>query len=120
MIELYRVSKKVPSGTEVLTIVKELDLVIPDGQFISIVGPSGSGKSTLLGLMAGLDSPTSGDIRIDNQSITDMNEDRLAELRGKKIGIVFQSFHLIPSLTAYSVFKNSISSRFCSALNFVP
>ncbi|HVF90079.1 MAG TPA: ABC transporter ATP-binding protein [Blastocatellia bacterium] len=101
MIELYKVSKKVPSGAEVLTIVKSLDLVIPDGQFVSIVGPSGSGKSTLLGLMAGLDSPTSGDIRIDNQSITSMSEDKLAELRGKKIGIIFQSFHLIPSLTAF-------------------
>ncbi len=89
------------SGNDTLTIVRELDLVIPDGQFISIVGPSGSGKSTLLGLIAGLDAPTSGDIRIDNQSIVNMNEDDLAELRGQKMGIVFQSFHLIPSLTAF-------------------
>lgn len=89
------------SGNDTLTIVRELDLVIPDGQFISIVGPSGSGKSTLLGLIAGLDAPTSGDIRIDNQSIIKMNEDELAELRGQKMGIVFQSFHLIPSLTAF-------------------
>lgn len=101
MIELYKVSKKVPSGAEILTIVKSLDLVIPDGQFVSIVGPSGSGKSTLLGLMAGLDAPSAGDIRIDGKSITTMSEDRLAELRGKKIGIIFQSFHLIPSLTAF-------------------
>lgn len=83
-----------------LTILQTLDLIIPDGQFIAVVGPSGSGKSTLLGLIAGLDEPTSGEIRIDGQPITAMNEDSLAELRGNKIGFVFQSFHLIPSLTA--------------------
>lgn len=100
MIELYKVSKVVPSGAEMLTILHPLDLTIPDGQFIAVVGPSGSGKSTLLGLIAGLDEPTSGEIRIDGQTITAMNEDHLAELRGGKIGFVFQSFHLIPSLTA--------------------
>jgi putative ABC transport system ATP-binding protein len=100
MIELYRVSKVVPSGAEMLTILHPLDLTIPDGQFIAVVGPSGSGKSTLLGLIAGLDEPTEGEIRIDGQTITTMNEDSLAELRGAKVGFVFQSFHLIPSLTA--------------------
>ena len=100
MIQLYRVSKVVPSGAEMLTILHSLDLTIPDGQFISVIGPSGSGKSTLLGLIAGLDEPTSGEIRIDGQVITTMSEDALAELRGAKIGFVFQSFHLIPSLTA--------------------
>ena len=100
MIELYKVSKQVPSGAETLTILHSLDLTIPDGQFVSIVGPSGSGKSTLLGLIAGLDAPTSGRISIDGQTITGMGEDALAQLRGKKIGFVFQSFHLIPSLTA--------------------
>jgi putative ABC transport system ATP-binding protein len=100
MIELYKVSKVVPSGAEMLTILHPLDLTIPDGQFIAVVGPSGSGKSTLLGLIAGLDEPTAGEIRIDGQMITTMNEDHLAELRGAKIGFVFQSFHLIPSLTA--------------------
>lgn len=89
-----------PSGAEVLTILHSLDLKIPDGQFVSVVGPSGSGKSTLLGLIAGLDAPTSGEIRIDGQTITRMSEDDLAALRGAKIGFVFQSFHLIPSLTA--------------------
>jgi len=100
MIELYNVSKIVPSGTEMLTILYALDLHIPDGQFVSVVGPSGSGKSTLLGLIAGLDAPTAGRIRIDGEEITVMNEDQLAELRGAKLGFVFQSFHLIPSLTA--------------------
>jgi len=100
MIELYKVSKVVPSGAEMLTILHPLDLTIPDGQFIAVVGPSGSGKSTLLGLIAGLDAPTEGEIRIDGQRITTMNEDQLAELRGAKVGFVFQSFHLIPSLTA--------------------
>src|SRR5215471_9450597 len=100
MIELSSVSKVVRSGTADLTILHSLDLTIPDGQFISVVGPSGSGKSTLLGLIAGLDAPTSGDIRIDGRSIVKISEDDLAELRGEKIGFVFQSFHLIPSLTA--------------------
>ncbi|MGA9771299.1 MAG: ABC transporter ATP-binding protein [Blastocatellia bacterium] len=100
MIELYKVSKIVRSGTEMLTILHSLDLNIPDGQFISLVGPSGSGKSTLLGLIAGLDGPTSGKILIDGENITGMDEDSLAELRGEKIGFVFQSFHLMPSLTA--------------------
>ncbi|HVG38987.1 MAG TPA: ABC transporter ATP-binding protein [Pyrinomonadaceae bacterium] len=100
MIQLYKVSKTVTSGSEPLTILWPLDLSIPDGQFVSIVGPSGSGKSTLLALIAGLDAPTEGEIRIDGEAITSMNEDRLATLRGQKIGFVFQSFHLIPSLTA--------------------
>ena len=101
MIELYNVSKIVPSGNSSLTILHPLDLTIPDGQFLAIAGPSGSGKSTLLGLIAGLDAPSSGRIFIDGQSIGDMSEDALAELRGRKIGFVFQSFHLIPSLTAF-------------------
>ena len=100
MIELYQVSKTVQSGSERLTILHELDLAIPDGQFVSVVGPSGSGKSTLLGLVAGLDAPTSGRILIDGEDITAMGEDSLASLRGRKLGFVFQSFHLIPSMTA--------------------
>lgn len=88
------------SGSEPLTILHELDLTIPDNQFVSISGPSGSGKSTLLGLIAGLDAPTAGELRIDGEEITGMSEDRLATLRNSKIGFVFQSFHLIPALTA--------------------
>jgi putative ABC transport system ATP-binding protein len=100
MIELYQVSKTVQSGAEKLTILRELDLTIADGQFVAVVGPSGSGKSTLLGLVAGLDAPTAGRILIDGEEITRMSEDALAVLRGRKIGFVFQSFHLIPSMTA--------------------
>jgi len=101
MIELRQVSKTVMSGTEPLTILHPLTLQIPRGQFVAIVGPSGSGKSTLLGLIAGLDSPTSGQVVIDGVDITALGEDALAKLRGEKIGFVFQFFHLIPSLTAY-------------------
>jgi putative ABC transport system ATP-binding protein len=100
MIELYQVSKTVQSGAERLTILSELDLRIPDGQFVAVVGPSGSGKSTLLGLVAGLDAPTAGRILIDGEEVTRMGEDALASLRGRKLGFVFQSFHLIPSMTA--------------------
>jgi putative ABC transport system ATP-binding protein len=101
MIQLSNVSKVVMSGSEQLTILHALDLEIPSGQFVSVVGPSGSGKSTLLGLIAGLDAPTSGNILLDGHDITKMGEDELAELRGRLVGFIFQSFHLIPSLTAY-------------------
>jgi putative ABC transport system ATP-binding protein len=101
MIELREVSKTVVSGAAPLTILHPLTTIIPRGAFVAIVGPSGSGKSTLLGLMAGLDTPSSGSVWIDGVEITRLDEDRLAKLRGEKIGFVFQFFHLIPSLTAY-------------------
>jgi putative ABC transport system ATP-binding protein len=101
MIELREVSKIVTSGSEPLTILHPLTARIPRGQFVAVVGPSGSGKSTLLGLIAGLDAPTSGSVLIDGVDITLLDEDALARLRGEKIGIVFQFFHLIPSLTAH-------------------
>jgi len=100
MIQLHGVSKTVVSGTAPLTILHTLDLLIEAGQSVAITGPSGSGKSTLLGLIAGLDAPSSGRITIDGTDITRLDEDRLARLRGEKIGFVFQFFHLIPSLTA--------------------
>jgi putative ABC transport system ATP-binding protein len=100
MIELRGVSKTVSSGGQPLTILHPLTLSVPAGQCLAIIGPSGSGKSTLLGLVAGLDSPTSGSIFIDGVDITTLDEDRLASLRGEKIGFVFQFFHLVPSLTA--------------------
>ncbi len=101
MIILQNVTKTVQSGTEDLTILEDVSLEIPDGEFIAVTGASGSGKSTLLGLIAGLDAPSSGEILIDGASVTKMSEDELAELRSKKIGFIFQSFHLIPSLTAF-------------------
>lgn len=101
MIELSNVSKVVTSGSENLTILYSVTITIPRGQFVSVIGPSGSGKSTMLGLIAGLDNPTTGDIFLDGQNITKMSEDQLAEFRGAKLGFIFQSFHLIPSLTAY-------------------
>jgi putative ABC transport system ATP-binding protein len=81
-------------------ILKGIDLEIPRGQFAAIMGPSGSGKSTLLGLLAGLDTPTSGQVILDGEDITNLSEDRMAQVRGRKIGFVFQSYHLIPTLTA--------------------
>ena len=101
MIELRGVSKTVKSGDQPLTILHPLDLFIPSGQCVSVVGPSGSGKSTLLGLIAGLDAPTTGEILIDGIEITNLDEDAMASLRGSKIGFVFQFFHLIPSLSAF-------------------
>lgn len=101
MIELRGVSKTVDSGGTPLTILHALDLIVPTGRSLAIVGPSGSGKSTLLGLMAGLDAPTTGKITIDGTEITSLGEDALARLRGRLIGFVFQFFHLMPSLTAF-------------------
>ncbi len=101
MITLQNVTKTVRSGTEDLTILDDVSLTIPDGEFVSVTGASGSGKSTLLGLIAGLDAPTTGSILIDGEDITKMSEDDLADVRSNKIGFIFQSFHLIPSLTAF-------------------
>ena len=101
MIQLNNVTKTVRSGTEDLTILDDVSFQIPDGQFVAVTGASGSGKSTLLGLIAGLDAPSSGNILIDTDEITKMSEDGLARIRSEKIGFVFQSFHLIPSLTAF-------------------
>lgn len=101
MIQLKNVTKTVRSGVEDLTILDDVSMEIPDGQFVAVTGASGSGKSTLLGLIAGLDAPSAGEIVIDSDSITEMSEDDLARIRSEKIGFVFQSFHLIPSLTAF-------------------
>lgn len=100
MIHLRGVSKTVQSGGRPLTILHPLDFDVEAGKCVAIIGPSGSGKSTLLGLIAGLDSATTGTITIAGQDITKLDEDALAKLRGEKIGFVFQFFHLVPSLTA--------------------
>ena len=100
MIQLRGVSKTVLSGGRPLTILHPLDLDVPAGRSLAIVGPSGSGKSTLLGLIAGLDAASTGTITIGGTEITSLDEDALSRLRGEKIGFVFQFFHLVPSLTA--------------------
>ena len=100
MIQVRALTKSIDTGTHRVDILKGIDLEIPKGQFAAIMGPSGSGKSTLLGLLAGLDSPTSGKVLLDGEDITSLSEDQMAILRGRKIGFVFQSYHLIPTLTA--------------------
>lgn len=100
MIRLENVTKTAASGAEELTILSDVSLEIPEGRFVAVTGASGSGKSTMLGLIAGLDEVSAGKIFIDGDEITAMSEDALADLRSRKIGFIFQSFHLIPSLTA--------------------
>ena len=99
-IELRQLTRRLPSGDRELTILDRVDLTIQAGEFVAILGPSGSGKSTLLALMAGLDRPTSGEVRIDGEPIQALSEDALALLRRRKIGFVFQSFQLLGNLTA--------------------
>jgi putative ABC transport system ATP-binding protein len=93
-------SKRVPTSDGALTIVDDANFTVRHGEAVAIVGASGSGKSTLLGLMAGLDTPTEGDVEIDGQSLVALDEDGRARLRGRLVGFVFQSFQLLPSLTA--------------------
>ena len=100
VIEINRLVKTLHGGGHKVEILKSLDLTVPTGQFIAITGQSGSGKTTLLSLIAGLDTPNSGQIVIDEQDITKLDEDELALLRGKRFGFIFQNFHLIPTLTA--------------------
>jgi putative ABC transport system ATP-binding protein len=100
ILQASGITKTIDSGSHRVEILRGIDLEIPVGQFVAIMGASGSGKSTLLGLLAGLDAPTTGRIIIDGVDITGLNEDRLALVRGRKIGFVFQSYQLIPTLTA--------------------
>ena len=100
MILAENITKIAQTGTHRVDILKGIDLEIQRGEACAIMGPSGSGKSTLLGLLAGLDSPTSGRILLDNTEITGLGEDALAAIRGRKVGFVFQSYQLIPTLTA--------------------
>ena len=100
MIKVTNIGKKVLVADTELTILDALSLNVEAGESLAIVGPSGSGKSTLLGIMAGLDTPTNGTVHIDGQDITAMDEEGRAAVRAKTVGFVFQSFHLLPGLTA--------------------
>ena len=100
MIQISALRKSLYGGGHRVDILNGIDLTIPSGQFIAIIGASGSGKTTLLSLMAGLDTPTSGNIVVDEKDITKLDEDELAALRAQRFGFIFQNFHLIPTLTA--------------------
>ena len=100
VMDVENITKNLPLGRERIEILKGISFSILSGEFVSIVGPSGSGKSTLLGIIAGLDNPTTGQVLIDGVDITRMSESRLAAVRNSKIGMVFQAFNLIPTLTA--------------------
>src|SRR5438067_12381252 len=103
ILEARDITKIIDTGTHRVEILRGIDFDVPAGQFVAIMGASGSGKSTLLGLLAGLDAPTSGQILLDGADITGLEEDELAVLRGRTVGFVFQSYQLIPTLTAEEI-----------------
>src|SRR6195256_7117187 len=100
MLIAREVTKEYMSGEQKLAVLKHVTFTIPQGSFVAIVGPSGSGKTTLLGLLAGLDTPSSGSVLLDDSDLGKLSENERARLRGEKVGFVFQSFQLIPTLTA--------------------
>jgi putative ABC transport system ATP-binding protein len=100
MIAVEGLRKSIRNGNRTVDILKGLDFTVPQGQFAAVMGSSGSGKSTLLGLLAGLDTPTAGNVHLNGTAISYLAEDKLAQVRGKTIGFVFQSYQLIPTLTA--------------------
>jgi putative ABC transport system ATP-binding protein len=100
MLIAQEITREYRSGDQNLAVLKDVSFSIPQGDFVAIVGPSGSGKTTLLGLLAGLDTPTRGKVILDGHDLTTMSENERARLRGEKVGFVFQTFQLIPTLTA--------------------
>jgi len=100
MLSASNLTKEYQSGDHRLTVLRDVNFSIEQGEFVAIVGPSGSGKTTLLGLLAGLDTPSRGTVQLDGTDITALDEDARARLRGEKVGFVFQSFQLITTLTA--------------------
>ena len=100
MIVVEGLRKSIRNGTRTVDILKGLDFRVSRGEFVAIMGASGSGKSTLLGLLAGLDTPSAGNVHLNGTSISYLPEDKLAQVRGKTVGFVFQSYQLIPTLTA--------------------
>ncbi len=101
ILEIRHVTKQFSRGGETLTVLKDLQLDVKEGEFLSIMGPSGSGKTTLLNLMAGLDKPNEGEVRIGDAVVSRMSEAELATWRTRNIGFVFQFYHLLPVLSAY-------------------
>jgi putative ABC transport system ATP-binding protein len=100
MLSARDLTKEYQSGDSRLAVLKHVSFDIPQGSFVCIVGPSGSGKTTLLGLLAGLDTPSAGSVTLDGTDLTRLTEDERALLRGEKVGFIFQTFQLIPTLTA--------------------
>jgi putative ABC transport system ATP-binding protein len=100
MIAVQGLRKSIRNGPRTVDILKGLDFTVCKGEFVAVMGASGSGKSTLLGLLAGLDTPTAGDVHLNGTAISYLPEDKLAQVRGKTVGFVFQSYQLIPTLTA--------------------
>ena len=100
MIETRGLTRRFRSGPKTITVLDDVTIAIARGEFVAVMGRSGSGKSTLLALLAGLDRPTAGGVRVDGEAIESMGEDRLALLRRRKVGFVFQSFHLLSNFTA--------------------
>jgi len=101
IVEIRNLTKTFSRGSEQIRVLDNLSLEVPEGQFLALMGPSGSGKTTLLNLIAGLDSPTSGVIRVGEVDISTMSEGKLAKWRTRHVGFVFQFYHLLPVLTAY-------------------
>jgi putative ABC transport system ATP-binding protein len=99
LIDLRSVVKTYKTGAGEVTVLKEVNLQIQKGEFVSVVGPSGSGKSTLLNVITGIDRPTRGEVIVDNQAVHRLSENRLARWRGRHIGVIFQFFQLLPTLT---------------------
>jgi putative ABC transport system ATP-binding protein len=100
MLRCAGLTQSYPSGNQALTVLQDISFEVSAGEFVAVIGPSGSGKTTLLGLLAGLDRPQAGQVWLDGAELTTLGEDARARLRGAKVGFVFQSFHLIPTLTA--------------------
>ncbi|PJF22226.1 MAG: lipoprotein-releasing system ATP-binding protein LolD [Phototrophicales bacterium] len=118
MIYTLDVTKDLPLGKTVIHALRGITMHVEAGEMVGIVGPSGSGKSTLLGIIGGLDTPTSGIVKIDGIDISRMNEDQLTEIRNEKIGFIFQFFNLIPTLTALE--NVALPIQFARKPNFKP
>ena len=117
ILEFQEVSKVYSAGDHILKALDEVNLTLEKGKLIVILGPSGAGKSTLLNLLGGLDSPTSGKIKVDGKDISKLNNDELAEYRAEKVGFIFQFYNLIPTLTVLENVSlvNEISKKHISA-----